>query len=45
MTGTDDTFNLVPKRAIVVACRELGIDTLLSFDADFDTIPDLTRLK
>ena len=30
---------------IVVACRELGINTLLSFDADFDTIPDLTRLK
>ena len=30
---------------IVVACRELGIDTLLSFDADFDAIPDLTRLK
>ena len=30
---------------IVVACRELGIDTLLSFDADFDAIPNLTRLK
>ena len=30
---------------IVVACRELGINTLLSFDTDFDTIPDLTRLK
>ena len=30
---------------IVTACRELGIDTILSFDADFDTIADLTRLK
>ena len=30
---------------IVVACRELGITTLLSFDADFDSIADLTRLK
>ena len=30
---------------IVVACRELGITTLLSFDADFDRIEGLTRLK
>ena len=30
---------------IVAACRELGITTLLSFDADFDSIAGLTRLK
>jgi predicted nucleic acid-binding protein len=29
---------------VALACRELGLSNLLSFDADFDEVPWLTRL-